>query len=218
MKKTLIEEQKRIFQIMSQIDGSFKSKLNEAIRTVTNDAGEPIGTEYEPDEFDPQDEPEDDGREFQQYHGLGEFNSIDWNTLYEQLLINTELLKAGETSDETGVVANVGDLTDYDGMLNPDELKHLEDWQLIYIDGSFPIIDNEKYLDFDAFKAKALEIWKKEPPNYMTGKDSETPFLRGTELDEGNAFVFAAKKAKEDGKDAFEFEGKTYKVNESIKE
>ena len=110
------------------------------------------------------------------------------------------------------MVANIGDLTDYDGMLNPDELKHLEDWQLIYVDKSFPIIDDKKYLDFNSFKARASEIWKKEPPSYMTGKESETPFLRGTELDEGNAFVFAAKKAKESGKDTFEFGGKTYNI------
>ncbi len=46
-------------------------------------------------------------------------------------------------------------------------------------------------------------------------EDSQQTFiskLLGREMNEGNAFVFAASKAKSEGKDEFEFNGKKYKV------
>lgn len=46
-------------------------------------------------------------------------------------------------------------------------------------------------------------------------EDSQKTFiskLLGREMNEGNAFVYAAAKAKQEGKDEFEFNGKTYKV------
>jgi hypothetical protein len=46
----------------------------------------------------------------------------------------------------------------------------------------------------------------------------EIPKQKTNELKEGNAFVGAAKKAKEEGKDSFELDGKTYKVTVSKSE
>jgi hypothetical protein len=121
-------------------------------------------------------------------HGIGDFNNIDWQVLHEQLVLNTNVLKAGSKSTEKHLAATVNDLTDYDGMLSPEELQHLDDFGLININGTFPniggvypIIEDEKYFDFNTFKVKAAEIWNKEVAVQQTGDDSEAPHLRGNE-------------------------------------
>lgn len=116
-----------------------------------------------------------------QAKGIGGFGNIDWKTLHEQLMVNTELLAAGKTSEGNLMAANVGDFTDYDGMLSHDELKHLEAFDLFAINGAFPVIDNEQYKDYDTFKVKAMEIWDKEIPIQTQSNDSEAPYLRGRE-------------------------------------
>jgi len=100
-----------------------------------------------------------------QLKGIGGFGNIDWKILHEQLMVNTD----------------VGDFTDYDGMLSHDELKHLEAFDLLAINGAFPVIDNEQYREYNTFKSKALEIWNKETPIQTQSNDSESPFLRGNE-------------------------------------
>ena len=159
------DNKKRLFEVMTRIDKTFKPKLNEGNVTVTNDAGEPIGTEYQSDELDPQNEPEMNDREIEQRRGIGNFNNIDWKMLHEQLVLNTEILKEGGKSVRKHLAATVNDLTDEDDMLTLEELQHLQDFGLVYIDGSFPNIggsfpeiEDEKYLDFNTFKAKAVEI------------------------------------------------------------
>lgn len=116
-----------------------------------------------------------------QLKGIGGFGNIDWKILHEQLMVNTELLAAGKTSEGNLMAANVGDFTDYDGMLSHDELKHLEAFDLLAINGAFPVIDNEQYREYNTFKSKALEIWNKETPIQTQSNDSESPFLRGNE-------------------------------------
>jgi hypothetical protein len=162
------DSKKRLFEVMQRVAPNFTGKaLNESpITTVTNDAGEPIGTEYQPDSFDPQDDDErQDGPE-KQPQGIGNFNSIDWQMLHEQLMINTELQAAHKTSDGNLMTANVGDFTDNEGMLSPDELKLLEAFDLVYVHDGLPIIEEDKYKDYNTFKAKAQEIWNKEIRNY----------------------------------------------------
>ena len=173
--KEFTRRKKRILEIMSQI--------TEGWRTATNDIGEPMGREYEPDEFDPQFEPEDDDRKFNRSQGMGNFNDIDWKVLHEQLMLNTELIKAGSKSTKKDLAATVNDLTDDDGMLSLEELQHLDDFGLINMSStfanlgsSFPIIEDKKYFDFNAFKTKALEIWKKDPN--LKGEPYDPPTLR----------------------------------------
>jgi len=55
----------------------------------------------------------------------------------------------------------------------------------------------------DSFKYKSMI------GDMKSVEDKEKP---KNEIDEGNAFVGAAKKAKAEGKDSFELGGKTYKV------
>lgn len=182
-------DKSRLLQVMGRLDKTFKPNLNEGMVTVKNDAGEPIGTEYQPDAFDPQDEPEVNDREIGQRRGIGNFNNIDWKLLHEQLVLNTEILKEGGRSTRKHLAATVNDLTDEDGMLTLEELRHLDDWQIIYIDGSFPNIggsfpeiEDEKYLDFNTFKTKAAEIWNKEPQQSHEGRMvDDAPYLRGYE-------------------------------------
>jgi hypothetical protein len=106
--------------------------------------------------------------------GMGNFNDIDWRVLHEVFVDNDAVVKG--ISNNIG--SNYGDLTDYDGMISPEELKQLEDFGLIVKKGAFPVIAPE-YQDFDVFYNKAKEIWNQElPPDT---NDSEAPYLRGRE-------------------------------------
>jgi hypothetical protein len=131
---------------------------------------------------------DDYGKAPKQLHGIGNFNAIDWVVLHEQLVLNTNMIKAGNKSTEKHLAATVNDLTNSDGMLSPEELQQLEDFGLININGmfsglnsQFPIIENKKYFDFNTFKTKAAEIWNKEAPVQQRNNDSEAPYLRGRE-------------------------------------
>jgi len=156
----------RLFEIIGRLDKTFKPKLNESpMNVVTNDAGEPIGTEEQPDNFESQEDDYQNDRP-QQRKGIGNFNHIDWQMLHEQLIINTELQAAHKTSDGNLMTANAGDFTDDEGMLSSDELNLLEEYDLVYIHDGLPIIENEQYKDLNVFKAKAQEIWNKELQSY----------------------------------------------------
>jgi len=125
---------------------------------------------------------DDYGKQPKQPRGIGGFGNVDWQIVHEQLMVNTELLAAGKTSEGNLMAANLGDFTDYEGMLSPEELKHLEEWGLVYIHDVFPIIEEEQYKDYNTFKAKAAEIWTKEPPQTRErGMVDDAPFLRGNE-------------------------------------
>ncbi len=96
---------------------------------------------------------------------LSKSNNIDWEKLYEQLMLNTEIIKEGWRSVRKDLAASVDDLTHEFGMLKPDELQRLKDFGLIkfgYFSNLnnllFPIIGNEKYFNFNTFKIKAEEI------------------------------------------------------------
>jgi hypothetical protein len=131
---------------------------------------------------------DDYGKAPQVPKGIGNFNNIDWVVLHEQLVLNTNMINAGNKSIEKHLAATVNDLTDYDGMLSLEELQHLENFGLININGMFsniggqyPIIEDKKYFDFNTFKTKAAEIWNKEAPVQQRNNDSEAPYLRGRE-------------------------------------
>jgi len=93
-------------------------------------------------------------------------NNINWKILHDQLMLNTEIIKEGWRSVRKNQTATVDDLIHEFGMLTPDELQRLKDSGLIKIGNfsnlfsPFPIIVDEKYFDFDAFKIKGTEILK----------------------------------------------------------
>jgi hypothetical protein len=106
--------------------------------------------------------------------GMGRFEDVDWRVLHEVFVHNDEVVKG--ISNNIG--SNYGDLTDHEGIVSPEELKQLEDFNLIVKRGAFPVIAPE-YMEFDVFYNKAKEIWDKElPPDT---NDSEAPYLRGRE-------------------------------------
>lgn len=126
---------------------------------------------------------DDYGQQPKQPKGIGNFNNIDWQIVHEQLMINTELLAKGKTSEGNLMVLNVGDFTDYEGLMSPEELGQLEDWGLItVIQHAYPIIEEDEYKNYETFKAKAAEIWNKPPQqSHETGMVDDTPYLRGRE-------------------------------------
>ena len=70
-------------------------------------------------------------------------------------------------------------------------------------------------LSMDKEQEKELKSGEKETENIKSEankEDAEDAEEKSTEMKEGNAFVGAAKKAKEAGKDTFEVGGKTYSV------
>jgi len=89
---------------------------------------------------------------------------INWKLLHDQLMLNTEIIKEGWRSVRKNEAASVSNLTHEYGLLTPDELQRLKDSGLIKFGSfsnlmsSFPIIDDEKYFNFDTFKMKGTEI------------------------------------------------------------
>ena len=70
-------------------------------------------------------------------------------------------------------------------------------------------------LSIDKEQKKEMESGKKEAEDVKDESDKKAEDdidEKSVEIDEGNAFVGAAKKAKAEGKDSFELGGKTYKV------
>jgi hypothetical protein len=75
-------------------------------------------------------------------------------------------------------------------------------------------------LSIDKEQKKEMESGKKEAEDIEDESDKEgdeDAKEKSIEIDEGNAFVGAAKKAKAEGKDSFELGGKTYKVTVTAK-
>ena len=140
------DTKQRLFEMMGKLDSSFKPRLNE---DVFNDAGEPNMTHQQARDYTEPAEPDyDSDRDMPKIKsGLGNINDIDWKTLHGIFIQNTENFKQGKISD--GVTVN--DLTDYDGYLSSDELKFLDNWSVIYIDGQFVVFDDEQYMNYDIF-------------------------------------------------------------------
>lgn len=169
----------RLFEVMGRLDKTFKPDLNEG--DAFNDAGEPMMTHSQFRDYSEPAEPDYDAdRDIpQQNKGIGNFNDIDWRTLHGIFVQNTQAFDQGKFSE----TVTVNNLTDYDGYLTPDELKHLDAWSLVYIDvdGKSVSIDDEQYMNYDTFLRKALDIWDKDPPYESSQNDSEAPYMRGYE-------------------------------------
>lgn len=124
-----------LFENMVKLNPDFKPKLNE----------------WYDDDY---------GKKPQQPRGIGDFNNIDWHMLYEQLQINYHVL-VKSPGYEKAMTANYGDLTDYEGLVTPEEMQLLEDFGLVEKMGAFPVI-GEDFGNEESFKAKAKEIWNQE--------------------------------------------------------
>jgi hypothetical protein len=72
--------------------------------------------------------------------------------------------------------------------------------------------------DWDKFESELNGMISMVKKNKIFDKDEFEKEDHFGELDEGNAFSGAANKAKEEGKDTFEFDGKTYNVSGTKKE
>ena len=81
-----------------------------------------------------------------------------------------------------------------------------QEWKAAESDAKAALLDELKAM---TAKKKALEA---ELNDAVAGKDKDLELV----VSEGNAFGDAVTKAKEEGKDEFEFQGKTYKVEEGV--
>lgn len=145
-----------------------------------NDAGEPNMTHSQfRDHSEPAEPDYDDSYDMPiQNKGMGRFTDIDWKVVHDIFVHNTEVFKQGNINQGT----TVNDLTDYDGYLSPEELQHLDDHSLVYIDGQNVVFDNDQYLDYNTFLTKAQQIWGTEADIHNSGgNDSEAPYMRGYE-------------------------------------
>lgn len=111
--------------------------------------------------------------------GMGKFEDIDWRVLFDELMENTKNNKIYAPGTMSSIFFSKNDLTDYDGMLSPEEYNQLEAFNLIETFDFYPILPKE-YQNYDAFVNKAKEIWNKEGVA-NSDKGSEAPFLRGRE-------------------------------------
>lgn len=113
------------------------------------------------------------------HKGIGSFNDIDWQVLYETLIYNEEYVKTGKVKDAPNYIgANIRDIIDGFGM-SKEELKLLEDYDVISL-GTFPELANDSLKDYNTFFTAAKEAWEKGPIVYNDNSD-ETPYMRGAE-------------------------------------
>ena len=178
----------RLFEMMGKIDPSFKPKLNE---DAFNDAGEPMMTHQQFRDYSEPAEPDyDSDRDMPiQNKSVHNFKDIDWKMLYDVILQNSRNPNSRDN-------ATVNDLTDYDGILSPEEFNMLKMGNVgIWYDkaGDYPMFDvatGESFPTYEEFYAKAKDVFE-HPEKIQTrsGKDdSEAPFLRGNEpMSEGDS-------------------------------
>lgn len=149
--------------------------------TLTPDSPE---NQENPEYYDPQ----------HKYHpqpthqGIGNFNSVDWQVVHQDLVTNTNI--SSELSDypwggddKEHHLFSVRDFTDQDeGTLSPEQLELLDSSDIIGIDNDFPFIHDERYMNYDAFKSAVSQVWNKTTaPPHNTNNSPETPYLRGYE-------------------------------------
>lgn len=135
------------------------------------------------DDFDEGPQPGDAEYHYDMGHkrannGRDVFANIDWKTFWETLVNNTEITK---DKIKKGITYSVSDLTDDDGFLSYDSLKHLEDYNLIYIWDGIPIIDETKFLDYQNFYNKAKEIWLQDVRVKNDPSHEPEPYRSGNE-------------------------------------
>lgn len=139
------------------------------------------------DDFDEGPQPGDAEYHYDMGHkksnnGRDIFSDIDWKVLWECLIANREALaNGGRLPDNPNfIMYNVGDFTGDDGFLSLDSLNHLENYDLIENNGTYPII-GEDYLDFDKFYNKAKEIWLKDTKINNDPPHEPEPYRSGNE-------------------------------------
>ena len=148
-----------------------------------NDAGEPMMTHQQFRDYSEPAEPEyDDNERPVQNKGMGIFTDIDWKVVYETLLQNSQ-------NPDSRDNATVNDLTDYDGLLSPEELNALKYGGVgVWYDngGDYPFFDvgdGEQLPTYEEFYAKAKDVFEHPEKIDMGsgGNDSEAPYMRGYE-------------------------------------
>lgn len=92
-----------------------------------------------------------------------------------------------------------------------DKPKEEQDIRMIVPRGEYECVSVPGEIDADSFGSHFDEPI---PCYFLLLRDEGT---HRDDLDEGNAFVFAAKKAKDAGETKFKFKGKQYKIEESNK-
>lgn len=118
----------------------------------------------------------------ERFSGLSKFKDIDWAMIHPILVNNTKELKYKKPIDD--ITFSVNNFEEVG--VSKEDLELLNDRDVIYIWDRMPIIDNETYLDYNNFLSAAKNAWDKGFSNDINKNDSETPYLRGRELDETN--------------------------------
>ena len=148
-----------------------------------NDAGEPMMSHQQFRDYSEPAEPEyDDNERPVQNKGMGIFTDIDWKVVYETILQNSQ-------NPDSRDNATVNDLTDYDGLLSPEELNALKfgDVGVWYDNGGdypfFDVADGDPLPTYEEFIAKAKDVFEHPEKIDMGGgsNDSEAPYMRGYE-------------------------------------
>jgi hypothetical protein len=103
--------------------------------------------------------------------GIGNFNAIDWQVFYEELVANTQYaeMKPEQRKQVRNSPNSVNDWVDaHEGMFTHEEFQHLEDHDIVhkhdyyYIFGSEAEDSNMHPLDYNSFINKVKSIWGKD--------------------------------------------------------
>ena len=130
--------------------------------TVTNDAGEPMGTEYQYDSTDPEYHEQDEFMDNHDHYEFSfrEFDQINWKLVHDILMSNTKIIKEGIDNDKLYDICELSE----EGVASEDELYFLQDWNIIWMNEKTPMLDDDRYFDFEIFKTEVRDKWDKEPP------------------------------------------------------
>jgi hypothetical protein len=132
--------------------------------------------------------------------GIGKFENIDWQILYETLVANTEYHKTGKVEgDPRFMEVGINDLVGYDGFISREEFKLLKDFNVVEVVGHYPIIDTEKFPNYNIFYTEVERLWENYPELYdklyrnQSSDELPPPYKSGNEdsmLDEETPHLF----------------------------
>lgn len=230
MKKTLTEETQRIMEIMgktnlTELNVQYMDQLLDKIST----AGMESLSDYEKNALQQLSTDQDDVNP-PEVQSLGKTeNTLRFTTTDQatgEPLVRPE--DAGQTFGEAGlqnafIHGEAADLAGYDlpvfidGDLSQlDKPAEEQEIRMLTDQGEYECeahVNDEDGREVYYLTLKDAEVGDNEDEDFAgLNEDMSEYDINKLSINEGNAFVGAAKKAKEEGKDTFELNGKTYKV------
>jgi len=104
-------------------------------------------------------------------HGVSRFKDIDWVILHDWIISGKDIYAS--------------DLTDSDeGMMTYEDLNLLKDRDVFDVTSNHVTLGDPSYMNYDVFYQAVQDAWAKGFSPSVNDNSSETPYMRGREIDE----------------------------------